>query len=258
MTASASGRRRTRFEATLDRLRSEIERGRLSGDDMLPGERELVDVLSVSRTTLRRMLAVLVDDGLLRHRQGVGTFVTRDARAKGAARPAVRPEGQPARLPGFTEDMQSRGRQPSSHVLTASLGSPGPEEAMMLACSPQDIVFRLARLRLADAVPVALDEAVVPSRFLDDAAALGPSLFATLDARGFRPLRALHRVDTVLVAPDAARHLQLEPGSLAIRLRSTAYLGDGPCCVYTRSTWRADRYDGLSEAGERSDGVARG
>lgn len=253
MTSPASGRRRTRFEATLERLRTEIERGRLSGDDMLPGERELAEVLSVSRTTLRRMLAVLVEDGLLRHRQGVGTFVTRDARLKEASRPSAGAPVLPSRLAGFTEEMQSRGWRPSSHVLTSSLGHPGPEEAMMLACSPQSVVLKLARLRLADGVPVALDDAVVPSRFLDAAEALGPSLFATLDERGFRPVRALHRVGAVLLAAETAHHLQVEPGSPAIQLRSTAYLADGPCCVYTRSIWRADRYDSIAEVGEPAE-----
>lgn len=249
MTAPASGRRRTRFEATLERLRTEIERGRLSGDDMLPGERDLAEVLSVSRTTLRRMLAVLVEDGLLRHRQGVGTFVTRDARPRETAPPAASAGIRPFRLAGFTDEMQARGRQPSSQLLTSSIGGPGPDEAMLLACSPQAVVLRLQRLRLADGAPVALDEAVVPVRFLDAAEALGPSLFATLDERGFRPVRALHRVGSALVAAEAARHLQVEPGSPAIQLRSTAYLADGPCCAYTRSIWRADRYDAISEVG---------
>lgn len=249
MTSPASGRRRTRFEATLERLRMEIERGRLSGDDMLPGERELANVLSVSRTTLRRMLAVLVDDGLLRHRQGVGTFVTRDSRPKEAISPIDDTNDRPRRLAGFTEEMQSRGRRPSSQVLTSSLGYPGPEAAMMLACSPQSTVLRVARLRLADGAPVALDDAVVPSRFLDRVEALGPSLFATLDERGFRLTRALHRVSSVLADAETARHLQVDTGSPAIQLRSTAYLADGQCCVYTRSIWRGDRYDAISEVG---------
>ncbi|TGG93595.1 GntR family transcriptional regulator [Natronospirillum operosum] len=49
----------------------------LSGDDMLPSEKQLCAEYGVSRITIRAAIAKLVDRGLLFRKRGVGTFVTR-------------------------------------------------------------------------------------------------------------------------------------------------------------------------------------
>ena len=66
------------FEAVGAALKREIASGRFAGTDVLPGERELSEMLDVSRTTLRRAIAGLVDEGVLAHRHGAGTFVRRN------------------------------------------------------------------------------------------------------------------------------------------------------------------------------------
>src|ERR1700745_2535370 len=65
------------FASVGTKLKREIAAGRFAQADLLPGERELSDMLDVSRTTLRRAIAGLVDEGVLVHRHGAGTFVRR-------------------------------------------------------------------------------------------------------------------------------------------------------------------------------------
>ena len=67
----------TTFEETVERLGTAIRLGLLPPGTRLPSERELADMLSISRSTLRQALTTLVQSGhlmALRGRSG-GTFV---------------------------------------------------------------------------------------------------------------------------------------------------------------------------------------
>ena len=68
----------TTFEETVERLGTAIRLGLLPPGTRLPSERELADLLSISRSTLRQALTTLVQSGhlvSLRGRSG-GTFVS--------------------------------------------------------------------------------------------------------------------------------------------------------------------------------------
>ncbi|MEM8728482.1 MAG: FadR/GntR family transcriptional regulator [Pseudomonadota bacterium] len=60
---------------TLTQLRAWIAQQKLGEDSRLPPERELAEVLGVSRGDLRKALKVLEDEGALWRRVGKGTFV---------------------------------------------------------------------------------------------------------------------------------------------------------------------------------------
>ena len=226
------------FEAVGVTLKREIASGRFAGADVLPAERELSEILRVSRTTLRRAIAGLIEEGVLFQRHGAGTFVRRKA-------PHV--EQALSRLTSFTDDMRSRGLAASSREIERGVFLPTAEEAMMLGLSPRDNVFRLARLRLADGVPMAIERAAVPARFIGESARVGDSLYAALDAEGWLPVRALQRLRAVLLGAADAALLDVPEGSAALDIHRIAYLADGRCVEYTRSFYRADTYDFVAE-----------
>lgn len=57
------------------RLRSLIRSGQLTPGSLVPSENELARVHSMSRDTARRALAMLVEEGLITRRRGVGSIV---------------------------------------------------------------------------------------------------------------------------------------------------------------------------------------
>lgn len=65
----------TGAEEVAARLRDMIDSGELSAGDKLPPERDLAKTLGVSRPTLRAGIRSLSAVGILRSRQGAGTFV---------------------------------------------------------------------------------------------------------------------------------------------------------------------------------------
>ncbi|SCF71396.1 transcriptional regulator, GntR family [Streptomyces sp. MnatMP-M17] len=65
------------FEEALEQILQVVRLGLVAGGERLPAERELADRLRISRVTLREVLKVLQDQGLLESRRGRygGTFV---------------------------------------------------------------------------------------------------------------------------------------------------------------------------------------
>jgi DNA-binding FadR family transcriptional regulator len=87
----------TAFEETVERLGTAIRLGLLAPGSRLPPERELADLLGISRSTLRHALTTLVQSGhliALRGRAG-GTFVADEPPLSGGPHDEVL--GEPAR-----------------------------------------------------------------------------------------------------------------------------------------------------------------
>jgi len=65
----------TRASQLANTLRESIKSGKYISGQVLPSERELGESTGLSRTTIRRALQILVDQGILHRVQGSGTFV---------------------------------------------------------------------------------------------------------------------------------------------------------------------------------------
>ena len=204
-----------------------------------PGERELSEMLNVSRTTLRRAIGSLINEGLLAHRHGAGTFVRRNP-------PHV--EQPLSRLTSFTEDMRLRGLAATSRVIDQGAFLPTPEEAMMLGIGPGQRVYRLARLRLADGVPMAIDHAAVPLHFVERRLADGRVRFTRRwKTPASVPVRALQRLRAIIIGRAEAALLEIAHGSAALDIQRIAYIADGRCVEFTRSFYRSDTFDFVAE-----------
>jgi GntR family transcriptional regulator len=219
-------------------VRDAVAAGDLKAGDAIPSERDIASMLDVSRVTVRKAFAELVADGLLVQRRGSGTYVNG---------PARRIEQPLSRLTSFSEDMRLRGLKTDADWLDRSCGLPTPEEALKLSISPSEQVSRFHRLRRADGVPMAIELAVIPHRFLPDPLSVGASLYAALETRGFRPARALQRLHATALQPQEAKLLDQPVGGPALFIERISYLADGRTVEFTRSHYRGDSYDFIAE-----------
>jgi GntR family transcriptional regulator len=215
-----------------------IAAGELKQGDSVPSERDVAALLDVSRVTVRKAFSELVAEGALVQKRGSGTYVNG---------PLRRIEQPLSRLTSFSDDMKLRGLKTEADWLDRASGLPTPEEAMKLSLSPGEHVSRFHRLRRADGVPLALELAVIPHRFLPDPESVGASLYAALDARGFRPVRALQRLHAKALTATEAKLLDVPAGSAALAIERISYLADGRIAEYTRSLYRGDSYDFVAE-----------
>lgn len=93
----------------------QIEMGQLKPGAILPTELELSSVLGVARSTVRRALRTLEQDGLIQRFQGKGTFVHKDANQmlqKGSALLAlIVPETRTAYYPSLLHSFEEASRE---------------------------------------------------------------------------------------------------------------------------------------------------
>jgi GntR family transcriptional regulator len=206
-----------------------------SDTTVLPGERALAAMTGYSRVTVRKALAGLAADGLVRARAGSGTYVgERIVRSLSG-------------LTGFTEDLRARGLDPRVVFLERGTGTATPEEAMALAVAPRTPVLRFRRLRFGGDRPLALEYTVVPQAILGHPEAVEESLYEALEKIGLRPSRALQRIRAVPVDAESARLLDVAPGAACLELERRAFLPDGRAVEFTRSIYRGDAYDFAAE-----------
>src|SRR5277367_5405395 len=135
-------------------LMEKIHSGELMTGDPLASEEELARVYQVSRMTARQALHGLKTSGYAFSQKGRGTFVTRPKMEKNIMH-----------LRGFTEDMKQRGMVPSSRVIEQTVIKATEDLAEKLRVTPGDAVMLLRRLRLADGIPMALEESNIPLKF---------------------------------------------------------------------------------------------
>jgi GntR family transcriptional regulator len=215
-------------------LAAAIDSGKLAPGDSLPAEREMAARTGLSRVTVRRAVQALVDAGKLIQRRGSGTYVA----------PRVeRLEQALSLLTSFTEDMARRGKAVRSDWRARGLHAPAPEEVMALGLGAGDRVARLERVRLADGVPLAIERAALSASILPDPMAVEGSLYAALEARGLRPVRAVQRIAAASPDPREAGLLGVSPGLACLRIERISYLPSGQVVEFTRALYRGDAYD---------------
>ncbi|WP_073997527.1 GntR family transcriptional regulator [Anaerococcus urinomassiliensis] len=68
------------FEQVAEIVENQILDGYLKADDQSPSTTEFANVYSINPATARKGLNILVDEGILYKRRGMGMFVTQDAK----------------------------------------------------------------------------------------------------------------------------------------------------------------------------------
>lgn len=227
------------------RIADAVLAGRLSPGDSLPAERDMAAMTGLSRVTIRKAVQALVAQGALVQKRGSGTFV---------AQRVERLEQALSLLTSFTEDMARRGKIVESVWISRALHAPAPEEVMALGLGAEDRVARLERVRRSDGVPLAIERAALSSAVLPDPMGVDSSLYAVLEARGLRPVRAVQRISAASLGPRDAALLEVPPGSASLRIERISYLASGRVVEFTRSLYRGDAYDFAVELKLAPDG----
>ena len=216
-------------------LRGSILGGQWQPGDMLPPESELIEQYEVSRTTVRQVLDMLVNDELIYRQRGRGTFV---------AHPTI--EQNLVRIVSFTDDMRQRGCEPVTVVLRSDL-IPAPEDiAEQLGIAAGAELARIERLRLADGEPMSVEESHLVHRYcpgvLEGDYTTSP-LREALDRRyNIRWLRAKQVIHAVQATPRLAELLSVPQNAALLYLERISFSQANVPVEFLRIYYRGDRY----------------
>lgn len=206
----------------------------LRAGDRLPPERELAARFGVSRMTLRQAISSLANAGYVVRVQGHGTFV---------ADPTI---SKSSELTGFSEDMAARGFRPSSRLLKVSHVSAGAALGQELVISPEEMVYHLERVRMADGIPMCLETIDLPARLTPglDRQALEQSLYEILSTiYGIELYEADQVILPTVVDQEQADLLRVPVHSPALIVKRIGYDKKRRPIERAMSIYRGDRYD---------------
>lgn len=201
--------------------------------DPLPSEAELCERFGVSRMTVRQALTELTAEGLIERRRGQGTFVS--------APPVHR---RPGVFLSFTEEMGRRGLRPSSRLVSAALDWPRPDEVADLGLAPGEQVVRVVRVRLADGIPIALEDAALVARLTEvlEADLESGSLHTELGRLGVTPTRAVGTIAARIARASEVGRLDLPPGAALLVEMRLLFDQNDAAFERTETRYVADRY----------------
>ena len=118
---------------------------------------------------------------------------------------------------------------------------------MVLGLSAGDRVARISRLRLTGETPLAIERAALTTDILPDPEGIASSLYAHLERRGNRPVRAVQRIRAANLGEDDAQLLDVPAGAASLNIERISYLASGRAIEFTRSIYRGDAYDFVAE-----------
>ena len=216
----------------VDILRREIA-GKRPGE-RIDSEPALAERFGVSRFTVTRAVELLVDEGLIRRRQGLGSFV---------APPPLR--RRPSYLASFTQTVEAHGRL-ATHRLIAF------EETEWREGLPYDrgeALIRLDRLRLVDNIPTALHASVLSAEIVrrigltrELAAAPRFSLYRLFAEAGLAAARGVETLRARAASPEEQRLLELDDARVVMEVARRTYDRAGSLVDFVHAVYDARRY----------------
>ena len=228
------------YHQLFELLHDKIATGEWKPGDLVPPESELTRRYQVSRITVRRVLDMLVREGLVVRERGRGTHVAE-----------TRLEHVTNRIVSFTDDMRQRGLEPGTRVLFSGLVPAPAAIARELGVEEASELARLDRLRLADGEPMCVEESYLVHRYLpgilEHDLSSGSLREIKVGTYGVRWTRARQVIRAIQAPAELARHLAMKPGAALLFIERVSYSQEDVPVEFLRVYYRADRYELYNE-----------
>ncbi|MDO5503228.1 MAG: GntR family transcriptional regulator [Actinomycetia bacterium] len=224
------------YHQLAEQFSAAITSGQLQPGDPFETEVSLAERLRLSRPTIRRAIAELVERGLLVRRRGVGTTVTNDVIHR-------RDE-----LTSLHDDLRRRGQQPRTEVLAITPDVLNPVAAAALGLDEATPFLYLRRRRLAGRTPAAILDNYLPpgpARVVLDGGERDlrrRGLYDVLRQHGIRPTVAHQVIGARRPAAAERRLLGLVSGDPLLTMTRRAYDDQGSPVEYGDHCYRYDQY----------------
>ena len=208
--------------------------------EMIPAESELIEQYKVSRITVRRVLEMLVKEGLVYRQRGRGTFV---------AHPAL--EHALTRIVSFTEDMRQRGFAPGNKLLYTGLLAADQEVAGKLQVPLGEELVQVDRLRLADGEPMCVEQSFLIHRYVPGILQYDFVANSLRDIKskcyGIRWVRAMQNIRAIVCPAHLQVHLGVKARTPLLFIERISFSQHHIPMEYLKAYYRADRYSLYNE-----------
>jgi GntR family transcriptional regulator len=222
-------------EAARRHLLDIISAETLRPGDRLGTERELATRLSVSRSTLRQVLAVLAQTGVVRRVPG---------RAGGTFMAGAKVDRDLSVVVGLPEYLRRQGFVAGTRTLSATITSADGLVADRLSVPARSLVIDIVRIRLADGIPLSLERAMFPADMFPGLLdlPLGGSIYDLLSEHyGVSPDDVVEHLEVAEAADSEAAALGVAVGAPLLAISRTSSTADGRVFEWSYDLFRSDR-----------------
>lgn len=221
------------YQQLYDQLAAAILDGRLMPGERFEQELSLAERLGLSRLTIRRTMAELVNHGLLVRGRGLGTVVAHRSRERRGG------------LSSLHGDLIAAGRTPSTRLLVMEYPVLDERAAHQLRAGTKTPLLHLERLRFVDGAPLAILRNWLPPsgsavRFSDLEL---HGLYPTLRRHGINPQLASQTIGSRRATPGERELLKLGASDPVLTMTRLSFDEVGRPVELGEHTYRADRYE---------------
>lgn len=219
---------KTLTEVAEQELRKAILGGEYPPGGQLPSEAELIDMLGVSRTTVREALRSLEESGIVLRRHGIGTFVLE--------RPIINNFGMNY---GITEMIQMANMTPGTRDMEIFDQKANEEVANQLGIAIGTEVKCIERVRTANNKPVVYSVDYLPLAIFE-VKNIVPEMLANTSLYDLLQLEfninieyGVARISPILASKKIADKLNQEKNSILLFISQTDYMSNDKPVLYT-------------------------
>jgi len=209
--------------------------GELRPGDRLAPEAELCEKFNLSRMTVRRAIAMLVEKGLVRRERGRGTFVV-----------GPKVDGGIFLIPDFQEEMKNQGLSASCQLMQTRMVPAGETASAKLDLEEGEHVLYLERVLEGAGQPLAFDRKYViydPSQPLLEAE-LGHGTTSELfsGCPDLLPVRAELSLSATALSPREAEILDGRQGAPAFCMEQLVWAANDRKVAWGWMIYRGDKF----------------
>ena len=179
-------------------LRTKIEDGEFPVGSVIPSDTILAEQYQVNRLTVRNAIDALIHEGLLKRVKGRGVYVLYG-----------KIEQNLGLLAGVTSTMHMNNRKPYIKILEFKTRPAGLKYTGIFHISPDEEIYYIRRLCLANDEPISLEEIYIPCSAAKRLTGIDLSIFSLREAFNLLGIRLENACETLEIAEIDAQEARL-------------------------------------------------
>lgn len=211
---------------------------KLQYNDKIPSEFELMDMYCVSRTTVRKAIDELVQEGKLYKKQGLGTYVSGEKVEQGLSD-----------LSSCTYGLKKLGFDPYYTLIDSQILSSSVSVASNLQIDIGEKVFHLERISNVEGEPLNVTYSYIPYNYvegIEEYDFVQNSLYKVLNEEfGIELVKSIRSVEAVQCNEELSKYLDISEGTAILKFNGQVtgktIFGKTILIEYFRTYYRTDR-----------------
>jgi len=228
----------TLTDQTVLAIQEAIRLGKFPAGSQLPPEMELLQMMGISRTTLREALRILEEQRLIRKRRGLGTFVMERAIIKDMSQNF-----------GITEMISQAGYTPGTRDFQIFSDKASKSLAEKLGIPEKSMIVMIERVRTANDTPIVWTRDIMPQEYLGGwmptgANLKGVSLYECLERyTNIRIVDGVASFNPVQASREIAEKLSIKRNALLLLIEQVDHDQEQRPVLYSAEYHLTDKFN---------------